>query len=135
LRSLNGEQIVMPNSDLLSSRVRNYGRMLERRVAFATAVTYETPVDLLERIPRLIRELIEAQTDTRFDRSHFAAHGAASLDFETVYYVRSPDYNRYMDIQQAINLRLHREFAKLGIEFAYPTQKVFIASIPVQEAA
>jgi small-conductance mechanosensitive channel len=135
LRSLNGEQIVMPNSDLLSSRVRNYGRMLERRVVFATAVTYETPVDLLEGIPRVIREIVEGQTDTPFDRSHFAAHGAASLDFETVYYVRSPDYNRYMDIQQTINLRLHREFAKLGIEFAYPTQKVFVASIPAQEAA
>jgi small-conductance mechanosensitive channel len=135
LRSLSGEQIVMPNSDLLSSRVRNYGRMLERRVVFSTAVTYETPIDVLERIPRLIREIVEGQTDTRFDRSHFAAHGAASLDFETVYFVRSPDYNRYMDIQQAINLRLHREFTKLGIEFAYPTQKLFVASIPVQEAA
>jgi small-conductance mechanosensitive channel len=135
LRSLSGEQIVMPNSDLLSSRVRNYGRMMERRVVFATGVTYETSIELLERIPRLIREIVEGQADTRFDRSHFAAHGAASLDFETVYYVRSPDYNQYMDIQQAINLRLHREFSKLGIEFAYPTQKVFVASIPVQEAA
>jgi len=135
LRSLNGEQIVMPNSDLLGSRVRNYGRMMERRVVFATGVTYETPIEALERIPRLIQDIVEGQADTRFDRSHFAAHGAASLNFETVYYVRSPDYNRYMDIQQAINLRLHREFAKLGIEFAYPTQKVFVASIPAQNAA
>ncbi len=135
LRSLSGEQIVMPNSDLLSSRVRNYGRMMERRVLFATAVTYETPVEALERIPQLIREIIDSQPETRFDRSHFAAHGAASLHFETVYYVRSPNYNRYMDIQQAINLRLHREFAKLRIEFAYPTQKVFVAGIPAREAA
>jgi small-conductance mechanosensitive channel len=135
LRSLSGEQVVMANSDLLSSRVRNYGRMTERRVVFATGVTYETSIEALERIPRLIRDIIEGQADTRFDRSHFAAHGAASLDFETVYYVRSADYNQYMDIQQAINLRLHREFAKLGIEFAYPTQKVFVASIPVREAA
>ena len=135
LRSLSGEQVVMPNADLLGSRVRNYGRMVERRVAFATSVTYETAVELLERIPRMIREIVEAQADTRFDRSHFAAHGAASLDFETVYYVRSPDYNRYMDVQQAINLRLHKEFARLGIEFAYPTQKVFLASLPMQEAA
>jgi small-conductance mechanosensitive channel len=98
-------------------------------------VTYETPIEAIERIPRMIREIVEAQADTRFDRCHFAAHGAASLDFETVYYVRSADYNRYMDIQQAINLRLHREFARLGIEFAYPTQKLFVASIPMQEAA
>lgn len=135
LRSLDGEQIVMPNSDLLSSRVRNYGRMVERRVLFRTGVTYETPIDALERIPGLIRDIVEGQSDTRFDRSHFAAHGAASLDFETVYYVRSADYNRYMDVQQAINLRLHRELGKLGIEFAYPTQKVFVAPAPVQVAA
>jgi small-conductance mechanosensitive channel len=135
LRSLDGEQIVMPNSDLLSSRVRNYGRMMERRVVFKTNVTYETPIEVVERIPRIIRDIVEGQADIRFDRSHFAAHGAASLDFETVYHVRSPDYNRYMDIQQAINLRLHREFGKLGIEFAYPTQKVFVSSISVQEAA
>jgi small-conductance mechanosensitive channel len=109
--------------------------MMERRVLFATTVTYETPLELIERIPRLIREIIEAQEDTRYDRSHFAKHGAASLDFETVYYVRSADYNRYMDIQQAINLRLHREFTKLGVEFAYPTQKLFVASVPVAEAA
>jgi small-conductance mechanosensitive channel len=82
---------------------------------------------LLEKIPPLIRRAVEAQQDTRFDRSHFVRHGAASLDFETAYYVLSADYNRYMDVQQAINLRVHREFAELGIEFAYPTQKVILA--------
>ncbi|MGH8178357.1 MAG: mechanosensitive ion channel family protein [Steroidobacter sp.] len=128
LRSLSGEQIIMANADLLGSRVRNYGRMAERRVVFATSVTYETPLDLIERIPVLLREIVEAQSDTRFDRSHFSKHAAASLDFETVYFVLSPDYNRYMDIQQTINVRLHRELAGLGVEFAYPTQKLFIAA-------
>lgn len=127
LRSLSGEQIIMSNSDLLSSRVRNYGRMSERRVVFSTGVTYETPIDLVERIPGLIREIVESQQGTRFDRSHFAKHAAASLDFETVYFVLSADFNRYMDVQQAINIRLHREFARLGVEFAYPTQRLLIA--------
>ena len=126
LRSLSGEQIVISNSDLLGSRVRNYGRMNERRVVFATSVTYETPLGHVERIPSLIREIVESQPDTRFDRSHFAKHAAASLDFETVYYVLSSDYNKYMDIQQAINLRLHRELQAMGVEFAYPTQKLFV---------
>jgi small-conductance mechanosensitive channel len=131
LRSLSGEQIVMPNADLLGSRVRNYGRMMERRVVFATSVVYETPIEHIERIPALIREIVEAQPDTRFDRSHFARHAAASLDFETVYYVLSPDYNRYMDVQQAINLRLHRQLTKLGVEFAYPTQRLYVSAPPV----
>jgi small-conductance mechanosensitive channel len=126
LRSLGGEQIIISNSDLLGSRVRNYGRMHERRVVFETRVTYETAPEHLERIPQIIRKIIEAQADTRFDRSHFAKHAAASLDYETVYYVLSGDYNKYMDIQQAINLRLHRELLGLGIEFAYPTQKLYV---------
>lgn len=61
--------------------------------------------------------------------SHFQKHGAASLDFETVYYVLSADFNEYMDIQQAINVGLNRKFAELGIEFAYPRQKLFVTSL------
>jgi small-conductance mechanosensitive channel len=128
LRSLSGEQIIMSNSDLLSSRVRNYGRMSERRVVFGTSIIYETPIELVERIPSLIRDIVDAQEGTRFDRSHFAKHGATSLDFETVYYVLSAEFNRYMDVQQAINLRLHREFDALGVEFAYPTQRLIIGT-------
>lgn len=135
LRSLSGEQIIMSNADLLGSRVRNYGRMTERRVVFTTGVIYETPIELIERIPALIREIVESQADTRFDRSHFARHASVSLDFETVYYVLSPDYNRYMDIQQAINIRLHRELGELGVEFAYPTQRLYVSSPPAAATA
>jgi small-conductance mechanosensitive channel len=135
LRSLSGEQIVLSNADLLKSRIRNYGRMAERRVVFATSIPYETPIDKIERVAPLIREIVEAQKNTRFDRSHFAKHGPSSLDFETVYYVLSADYNRYMDIQQAINLRLHRELARLGIEFAYPAHRVFVTELEGTSAA
>ncbi|HEU4626757.1 MAG TPA: mechanosensitive ion channel family protein [Steroidobacteraceae bacterium] len=133
LRSLSGEQIVLSNADLLKSRIRNYGRMAERRVVFTIWLPHETPLEHIERVPVLIREIIQAQQATRFDRSHFARHGQHSLEFETVYYVLSPDYNRYMDIQQAINLRLHRELAQLGIKFAYPAHRVFIE--PMERAS
>jgi small-conductance mechanosensitive channel len=127
LRSLGGEQIIISNANLLNSRVRNYGRMLERRVVFATNIARETGVEDLEKIPGIIKAAIAEQADTRFDRSHFAKHSPGSFDFETVYYVLSPDYNRYMDIQQAINLRLHRELERLGVDFAYPTQKLYLS--------
>jgi small-conductance mechanosensitive channel len=130
LRSLTGEQIVMSNADLLSSRVRNYGRMYERRIVFALGVAYETPREKLKRIPPLLREIIEAQDGVRFDRAHFAKYGDFSLDFEIVYYVQSPDYGRYMDAQQAINFRIHEAFEDLGVQFAYPTQTLWIAGGP-----
>jgi len=126
LRSLSGEQLIFSNEDLLSSRVRNFGRMEERRIVFTIGVTYETPRDQVQRIPALLREAVEAQPHTRFDRSHFLKYGDFALLFETVYYVLSREYNVYADIQQAINLRILDRFAAEGIAFAYPTQTLFL---------
>lgn len=132
LRSLSGEQLVFSNADLLSSRVRNYGRMYERRVPFKLGVTYQTPREKLEKIPGILKGAVEAlgEGKVRFDRSHFQAYGDFALTFETVYYVLSPDYNVFMDCQQAINLTIHQRFEEEGIEFAYPTQTLFLMGNP-----
>ncbi len=128
LRSLSGEQIIIANADLLGSRVRNYGRMYERRVLFTLGVTYQTPRAALEQIPKFIREAVELEPDTRFDRSHFARYAPSALEFETVYYVLTPDYNRYMDIQQRINFAVHEAFERESIEFAIPAQKLWFST-------
>lgn len=127
LRSLSGEQIVMANADLLGSRVRNYGRMQERRVLFTIGVTYETPRAKLEMIAGAIRTIIESHPKTRFDRCHLAGFGAFSINFECVYYVLDPDYTLFMDFQHRINLEIHEMLEGLKVEFAYPTQKLFVA--------
>jgi small-conductance mechanosensitive channel len=133
LRSVNGEQIIMPNSNLLASRVRNHTRATERRVVFTISVGQETPPATLQKIPGLIRSLIESHSDVRFDRAHFAKIAAASFDFEAVYVVRTTEYNRHMDILQDINLRLVQAFEKEGIAFAYPVQRLYLEQqAPVQ---
>ncbi len=126
LRSLTGEQIICANGELLDTRIRNYKRMQERRVVFKIGVVYDTPYEQLQRIPVMIKAIIEAQDNTRFDRAHFAQYGNFSLDFEIVYYVLSPDFALYMDKQQAINLDIFRQFQQEGIEFAYPTQSLYV---------
>lgn len=130
VRSLSGEQIIFANSDLLKSRIRNYKHMYERRVVFTLGVTYQTPHEKLAAIPKLIREVIESQEKVRFDRAHFKEYGDFALKFEAVYYVLVPSYNIYMDIQQAINLALARCFEEQGIEFAYPTQTLYLKNEP-----
>lgn len=132
IRSLSGEQLVFSNSDLLNSRLRNYGRMSERRILFSIGVTYETPREKLKQIPELIREAIEAVEQTRFDRSHFMNYGDFALMYESVYYVSSANYNIYMDIQQSVYFAIHESFEQNGIEFAYPTQKLFVHSDSAQ---
>jgi small-conductance mechanosensitive channel len=130
IRSLSGEQLIFSNADLLGSRIRNFGRMYERRVVFTVGVTYDTPRKKLLIVPTIIREAIEQQAETRFDRSHFSAYGNSSLNFETVFYVLVPDYNVYMDKQQAVYFRIHERFEEEGIEFAFPTQTIHVASMP-----
>ena len=126
VRSLSGEQLVFSNNDLLNSRIRNFGQMVERRIVFSIGVVYQTPHEKLEQIPRIIEDIIVKQELARFDRAHFKQFGDYSLNFEMVYYVESSDYRLFMDIQQAVNLEIFRRFAEEGIEFAYPTQTLFV---------
>lgn len=129
IRALGGEQVIFANAELLKSRVRNLRRMVERRVVFSIGVTYDTPPDLVERIAGMIRSIIEATPNTRFDRAHFARYMDSSLEFEAVYYVTSPEYAVYMDAHQAVNLALLRQFNALEISFAFPTRTIIQATV------
>ncbi|NOY06446.1 MAG: mechanosensitive ion channel family protein [Chlorobi bacterium] len=126
IRSLTGEQLVFANTDLLGSRIRNYKRMSERRITFAFGVVYQTPYEKVKAIPGMVKTIIGSEEIARFDRAHFKGFGDSSLDFEVVYYMLDPDYNRYMDTQESINLKILERFEEEGIEFAYPTRTVFI---------
>lgn len=122
LRSVSGEQLVFSNSDLLRSRIRNYGRMVERRGDFSFGIVNETDPEIVARVPIWVREIIEAQEMTRFDRCHFKTLGPWALEFEAVYHMTVPDYKVFMGVQQSVNLALMRKMAAEGVAFAYPTQ-------------
>ncbi|MBE0556328.1 MAG: mechanosensitive ion channel, partial [Proteobacteria bacterium] len=122
-----GEQIVISNKDLTDSRVRNYKRMAKRRVVFRLGVTYQTPAEALRGIPGVIADIFREIEGAALDRVHFSSYGDFSLIYEIVYYVDGNDYTRYMDVQQAVNLRIYEEFQKRRIEFAYPTQTLFVS--------
>jgi small-conductance mechanosensitive channel len=135
IRSLGGEQLVFSNTDLTNSRVRNYKRMQLRRVVFNLGVTYQTTLEQIKAAPEIIKDIILKTPETKFDRAHFASYGDFSLNIEVVYYVMSSDYNKYMDIQQAINFHIKEAFEKRGLEFAYPSQTIFMAKTEKEKIA
>ncbi|MDY0384956.1 mechanosensitive ion channel family protein [Trichlorobacter sp.] len=126
IRCLSGEQLIIANNDLLKSRVRNYKRMTERRIAFNLGVTYQTPLEKLSAAKKIVSDIIDRQEHARLDRVHFQAFGDSALNFEVVYFVTDPDYALYMGVQEQINLAIFSSFAQQGIEFAYPTQTLFL---------
>lgn len=126
LRAISGEQVIITNSDLLSSRIRNFKRLYERRALFTVGVTYDTAIEHVEAIPGILREIVEAQTPVRFDRAHLKELGNSALLYEVVYFVLSSDFQTYMGIQQQVNFTLLRRFKELGVEFAFPTQTLVV---------
>lgn len=126
IQSLSGEELIFSNADLLKSRIRNYKRMDERRVVFQLALVFGTPPEKLRRAADIIADTVRAQHGVRLDRVHFKTIAASSLDFEIVYYVLTPDFNQYMDIQQAINLQLIERLDAEAIRFALPTQTLHV---------
>jgi small-conductance mechanosensitive channel len=109
IRSLGGEEIIFSNSNLTGSRIRNLKRMEARRAVFSLGLTYDTKPDVLRAVPEIIRGIISPIKDARFDRAHFTSFGDSSLNFEVVYFITTPDYMRFMDIQQEINLKIAAE--------------------------
>lgn len=128
VKSLSGEQLVFSNSDLTSSRIHNYKRMQTRRIVFSVGVIYQTPFEQVKQIPEILKRTVETQELAKFDRAHFKAYGDSSLNYEVVYIVQTADFNQYMDVQQAINFEIFREFEEQGIEFAYPTRTLYVAN-------
>lgn len=129
LRSLGGEQIIFSNTELLKNRIRNYKRMEERRVQFQINVAYETPPDLVEMIPGIVRQIFVSENiQAELERVHFKSYGENALQFEVVYFVPNPDYNKYMDIQQQLNLTLMRRFKEVGISFAHSLRTAYVTS-------
>lgn len=119
VRSSSGEQIVFANGDITRARVRNYKRMLERRVMFATGVHAETPPEKLAQIPGLLEEIVTRQDDVRFDRAQLKSFADQSLEFETVYHLGRSSYGDFMATQGAITLAVYERFGAAGIKLAY----------------
>jgi small-conductance mechanosensitive channel len=134
LRSLSGEQIIIANADIIKARVRNFGRMGDRRAVFPFGVSYDTPTAVLAAIPGEVRKIVEAQPDTRFDRCHFLTYGDTALQFELVYFMTKSDFGLYADTQQAINLALLDRLREMKVQLAAPTRALVYVELPAGRA-
>lgn len=127
LRAVTGEKKVMSNANLLQKEITSYLTLDHRRIKFAVGVIYQTPPQLADQIPAILRETVEAH-DGVFIRSGFVNFGASSLDFEVEFDVYLPDWDSIYQVRHKVGLAVLRRFNEAGIEFAYPTQTTFTAA-------
>jgi small-conductance mechanosensitive channel len=122
IRSITGEQIVVSNSDITKSRIRNFGRMSERRVSFEIPVVHDTAVAVLRGLPDAVRAVIEASPRARFVRCALLTLSETALRYEVVYFVRAPELAVYAEVQHGIMIALMEKLRELGVQFPTPAQ-------------
>lgn len=127
IRSVNGEEIVISNKELTSANIQNFQKLKERRAVISFGVAYETPTSKVRHIPKIVKDIIKEIKDAKFDRAHFSKFDDSALTFEVVYFVKSDDYEKYMDVNQKILIKIKSEFEKEGIDMAYPTRTIYMA--------
>ena len=133
IRTLNGQLLICSNKDLTNARVNNFKNMSKRRVVFRIGVVYQTPADVVEALPGMIKAIVTAHEQVEYERGHFIGFGESSLDLEFVYFIMAPEYKTYIDIQQAINLSILRTFEREDIKFAYPTRTLYMQGSAVSQ--
>ncbi|MFH1286992.1 MAG: mechanosensitive ion channel domain-containing protein, partial [Candidatus Magasanikbacteria bacterium] len=126
LKTPRGEELVISNNELTSTRVQNMKKLERRREVFTLQVSYDTPNELMEKIPVIIEEIISAVDGVEFDRCHFVVFNEFSLDFDTAYLVDSPNFKTYLGKKQQINLEVKKRFEEEGIIFPFPTQQIVL---------
>jgi small-conductance mechanosensitive channel len=127
IRSVNGEEVIVSNANLLNARLQNLTRLEHRRVLLVLNLVYWTPAEQLTALPGELKAIVERERRARFDRAHLSAFAASSIDLELVFFAQAPDFMTFMDVRQTVMLGILRRFEELGIEFAYPTQTSFTA--------
>ena len=126
IEALHGEEIVMSNKEITSATIHNYKRMEKRRAVFQLNVPYETKNDKLEKIPEMIKEIIQGIENAEYNRAHLSQLDKSFVIFEVVYYVLTRNYTEYMNINEKILLGIKEQFEKEKIKFAHSTKTVFL---------
>ncbi|MBE9221434.1 mechanosensitive ion channel family protein [Cyanobacterium stanieri LEGE 03274] len=122
IKALTGEELVLANTDLTSSRLRNYKRMQSRQAKIKLGIIYETDNHLLPQIPEIIEKALMPLENITFDIAYFSGFGDFSLDYEVIYFVHSNNELKiYRKAQHEVNLAIKFAFAEARIQFAYPT--------------
>ncbi len=131
IRTLDGHIVTIPNGELANKTIRNISkRPYIKRVANIT-VTYDTPPEKVERAMEIIREELDRANEKMHPdfppRVFFNDFNAASLNILVIYWYAPPEYWAFLEFDQAFNLAVLRRFNDEGIEFAFPTQTLYLA--------
>lgn len=138
VRTLVGNLVTIPNAKISSEAVENIARRPTIRRIINVTITYDTPREKIDEAIAILRRILEEDGirepihpvingDEMFPRVYFNEYNPDSLNIFVIYWYAPPAWWDYMEHAQRLNLRIFEEFDSAGIEFAFPTQTLFLA--------
>ncbi|MFB6181413.1 MAG: mechanosensitive ion channel family protein [Candidatus Magasanikbacteria bacterium] len=126
IETLRGEQLIIPNTELTSSRIQNYSKTEKIRDQITVGVSYDTSQETLREIPQKIQNIIEGMDEVTFDRCRLNSYGDSSINFKVVYFVNSISFADLDRKKEELNYAIYDMFDKEGVEFPFPTRTVHL---------
>ena len=118
VRSVNGEEVIFANTDLLKSRLRNLTRRQGRRYLITLLLAPNTPTDRVARVPAIVADAVKADGRGTLQRSHLIATGLNGPEVEASLFIPGLDYLLAYDIRQAVLLSVMQRLDRAGIALA-----------------
>lgn len=133
LRTLAGALVTYPNGELANMAIENMGKRPYIRRIFTVSITYDTPPEKVDRAVEIISDILKDHEGMNPDfppRVYFNEFASSSLDIFVAYWYHPAVYWDYMEFSQKVNKEILRRFNEAGIDFAFPTQTVYLAGDP-----
>lgn len=127
IRVFSGEEVIVANKILLDKEIFNVTGRDHIRLTFTVGVAYETPPDVLEKLPAMLAELVE-EAGGIASRAGFEGFGDSSLDFTLFVDVPGNDWAAAHPVRDRLLVLIMRRFAEEGISIPYPTQTTYTAA-------
>lgn len=130
IRTLDGHMLTVPNGNLANMTIHNIGKRPYIRRVFDVTITYDTAAEKVDRAVELLKEILDNHEGMDEDfppRVYFDNMNADSLNIKCFYWFHPPDYWQYMEFTQKVNREIFRRFNEEGIDFAFPTQTIYLA--------
>lgn len=130
MRTLEGHLVTIPNGELANKTIQNIGKRPHIRRIVNITITYDTPPEKIERAIAIVKELLENHEGMHEDyppRVYLSDLNADSLNIMAIYWYHPPNYWNYMTFTERFNKEVLRRFNEEGIDFAFPTQTMYLA--------
>lgn len=130
IRTLEGHLVTIPNGELANRTIQNIGKRPYIRRLMNVTVTYDTSSEKIQEGIDIIKKLLDNHEGMNPDlppKVYFNELNSDSLNILVLYWYHPPEIWKYMDFTEKFNLELIRQFNEAGIDFAFPTQTVYVA--------